>query len=101
MKSYSDDPEWADVVPTLQDDGELNSLAAIAYTEDYSEAMSYLRSVMANNELSERVLDLTEHLISLNPSHYTVWSGICSLHSVDCTGTDDPVGCTAPKRSSR
>lgn len=28
---------------------------------------------MASKEHSSRVLDLTEHIISLNPAHYTVW----------------------------
>jgi len=28
---------------------------------------------MAKNEFSERVLSLTEHIISMNPAHYTVW----------------------------
>jgi protein farnesyltransferase/geranylgeranyltransferase type-1 subunit alpha len=35
--------------------------------------MSYLRAVMKANEHSERCLKLTEHIISMNPSHYTVW----------------------------
>lgn len=70
---YHDDPAWADIEPLQQDDGSLHPLAAIAYTDEYSEAMGYLRAVMAKNEFSERVLDLTEHIISMNPAHYTVW----------------------------
>ena len=73
MGRYSDSENWRDVVPIPQDDGGPNPLAAIAYTEDYSEAMSYLRAVMAENEKSERVLSLTEDVISMNPAHYTVW----------------------------
>lgn len=72
-KYYHDDEAWADVEPLPQDDGGLHPLAAIAYTEEYSEAMGYLRAVMAKNEFSERVLGLTEHIISMNPAHYTVW----------------------------
>lgn len=72
-KFYHDDEAWADVVPLAQDDGGMHPLAAIAYTEEYSEAMGYLRAVMADNEFSERVLDLTEHIINMNPAHYTVW----------------------------
>jgi protein farnesyltransferase/geranylgeranyltransferase type-1 subunit alpha len=72
-KYYHDDEAWADVEPLPQNDGGLHPLAAIAYTEEYSEAMGYLRAVMANNEFSERVLGLTEHIISMNPAHYTVW----------------------------
>ncbi|KAF2474885.1 farnesyltransferas-like protein [Lindgomyces ingoldianus] len=70
---YHDDPAWSDVEPIAQDDGGPNPLAAIAYTDEYSEAMGYLRAVMANNEYSERVLSLTEHIITMNPAHYTVW----------------------------
>ena len=73
MTQYSEDEAWADIEPLPQDDGGAHPLAAIAYTEEYSEAMSYLRAIMAKNEMSERVLDLTEHIISMNPAHYTVW----------------------------
>lgn len=73
MGNYSDSEQWEDVVPIPQDDGGPNPLAAIAYTEEYSEAMSYLRAVMADNEKSERVLELTEDIIKMNPAHYTVW----------------------------
>ncbi len=36
-------------------------------------AMGYLRAIIAAKEYSARVLDLTEHIISLNAAHYTVW----------------------------
>ncbi|KAF1845689.1 farnesyltransferas-like protein [Cucurbitaria berberidis CBS 394.84] len=72
-KFYHDDEAWADIEPLAQDDGGMHPLAAIAYTEEYSEAMGYLRAVMAQSEFSERVLELTEHIISMNPAHYTVW----------------------------
>jgi protein farnesyltransferase/geranylgeranyltransferase type-1 subunit alpha len=72
-KYYDDDEAWADIEPLPQDDGGLHPLAAIAYSEEYSQAMGYLRAVMAKNEFSERVLALTEHIISMNPAHYTVW----------------------------
>jgi protein farnesyltransferase/geranylgeranyltransferase type-1 subunit alpha len=35
--------------------------------------MGYLRAIMAAKEYSPRVLKLTEHIISLNAAHYTVW----------------------------
>jgi len=70
---YSEDPAWADVEPLPQDDGGPNALATIAYSEEYRETMEYLRAVMAANEMSQRVLDLTAHIIGLNPAHYTVW----------------------------
>ncbi|TKX25179.1 protein farnesyltransferase/geranylgeranyltransferase type-1 subunit alpha [Elsinoe australis] len=73
MGNYTDYPKWADIAPFPQDDGGPNPLAAISYTEGYAEAMSYLRAVMAANELSERALELTEDIIGMNPAHYTVW----------------------------
>lgn len=69
---YSVHPLWQDVDPIPQAD-QSNALAAIAYHPRYSEAMSYLRAVMAENEVSERALTLTEDLIAMNPAHYTVW----------------------------
>lgn len=36
MGRYEGDPDWDDVVPIPQDDGE-NALAAIAYTDEYAE----------------------------------------------------------------
>ncbi|KAI9816993.1 MAG: hypothetical protein M1826_001688 [Phylliscum demangeonii] len=71
--SYRDNPVWTDIVPVPQDEGGPNPLAAIAYSDEYAEAMAYFRAVMAADEFSERVLDLTEHIIDLNPAHYTVW----------------------------
>lgn len=73
MGKYLDSDAWSDVVPSPQDDGCANPLAAIAYSENYSEAMSYLRAVMWNNEKSDRALKLTENIIEMNPAHYTVW----------------------------
>ncbi|KAJ1329730.1 protein farnesyltransferase/geranylgeranyltransferase type-1 subunit alpha [Microdochium nivale] len=70
--SYALDPEWDDVAPIPQAEPE-HALAAIAYPEDYAEAMAYLRAVMASKEHSPRCLQLTEHIISMNPAHYTVW----------------------------
>ena len=70
---YESDERWTDVVPIPQDEGGPNPLAAIAYTDEYSQAMSYLRAVMANDEKSMRIMDLTEHIIKMNPAHYTVW----------------------------
>lgn len=37
------------------------------------DAMNYFRAVAAAEERSERVLELTESIIRINPSHYTVW----------------------------
>lgn len=73
MAYYSESSEWADIIPIPQDDGGLNPLAAIAYPDEYSEATSYLRALMAKNEKSERALRLTVDIIGMNPAHYTVW----------------------------
>lgn len=70
--AYASNPTWDDVVPIPVEDGE-GALAAIAYPEDYAEAISYLRAVMAKKEHSPRCLRLTEDIISMNPAHYTVW----------------------------
>jgi protein farnesyltransferase/geranylgeranyltransferase type-1 subunit alpha len=75
---YSESPEWADVTPIPLNDGtdggqNATPLAVITYQPVYLEATSYLRAVMAANELSERALALTEDVISMNPAHYTVW----------------------------
>jgi protein farnesyltransferase/geranylgeranyltransferase type-1 subunit alpha len=37
------------------------------------DATSYFRAVVKANEHSQRVLDLTLHIINMNPAHYTVW----------------------------
>jgi protein farnesyltransferase/geranylgeranyltransferase type-1 subunit alpha len=69
---YQEDPDWEDIIPIPQDDGD-RPLAQIAYTEEYAEAMSYLRAIMAKEEYSERALKITEHITEMNPAHYTVW----------------------------
>ncbi|KAF7552019.1 hypothetical protein G7046_g7553 [Stylonectria norvegica] len=66
------DPEWDDVMPISQDEPE-GALAQIAYPDEYAEAISYLRAVMAAEECSPRCLRLTENVIYMNPAHYTVW----------------------------
>ncbi|KAK5630842.1 hypothetical protein RRF57_006557 [Xylaria bambusicola] len=70
--TYANDPEWDDVVPIPQEEPE-GALAAIAYADDYAEAMAYLRAVMVLKEHTPRCLRLTEDIIDMNPAHYTVW----------------------------
>ncbi|KAJ2758622.1 CAAX geranylgeranyltransferase alpha subunit, partial [Coemansia nantahalensis] len=65
--------EWKDVTPLPQDDGE-NPICPIAYTDEYREAMDYLRAVMAQGEVSQRALALTTRVIETNPGHYTAWA---------------------------
>ncbi|KAG2178052.1 hypothetical protein INT43_003305 [Umbelopsis isabellina] len=69
---YASNPAWADVQPIPQDDG-ANPLVPIAYSREYSEAMDYFRAVSRTNEKSQRVLELTAHIIDMNPAHYTIW----------------------------
>ncbi|KAF7344501.1 hypothetical protein MSAN_01932000 [Mycena sanguinolenta] len=69
---YSTRPEWADVVPIPQYE-KANPLAPILYSEEYKDATDYLRAVVKSGEKSERVLQLTEHVIRLNPAHYSAW----------------------------
>lgn len=74
--TYGSNPEWADITPIPLNDGSesgIMPLASIAYPDEYLEATSYLRAVMAANEMSERALKLTADVISMNPAHYTVW----------------------------
>ncbi|KAK2748319.1 CAAX geranylgeranyltransferase alpha subunit [Myotisia sp. PD_48] len=93
MSDYSTDPTWADVTPIPLDDGTgyyadgdttasgdsgsfskpILPLAQITLTKEYAEATSYLRALQMKNEMSERALALTAHIILLSPSHYTVW----------------------------
>eukprot|EP00730_Choanoeca_flexa_P003275 TRINITY_DN1134_c0_g1_i1.p1 TRINITY_DN1134_c0_g1~~TRINITY_DN1134_c0_g1_i1.p1 ORF type:complete len:300 (+),score=62.64 TRINITY_DN1134_c0_g1_i1:113-1012(+) len=68
----AENPDWADVKPIPQDDGP-RPACAIAYTDEFREAMDYFRAVMHAKEMSIRALDLTTHVISLNAANYTVW----------------------------
>ncbi|CAD6944445.1 unnamed protein product [Tilletia controversa] len=65
-------PIWADVEPVPQADTE-SPLCPILYAPEYSKAMDLLRAFMLKQERSARALALTEHLVKLNPSNYTVW----------------------------
>src|SRR5271169_562489 len=70
---YGSNPAYLGVTPIPQDDGP-HPLAQIAYSDHYSEAMSYLRALMlGEGEMSERALKLTGDIIAMNPAHYTVW----------------------------
>ncbi|KAJ1532528.1 hypothetical protein HK405_000993, partial [Cladochytrium tenue] len=63
---------FADLDPVPQDDGP-DPVAAIAYSGEYTRLMDMFRACLRLNEKSERVLDLTEQVISHNPANYTVW----------------------------
>ncbi|RMZ75848.1 hypothetical protein DV737_g5099, partial [Chaetothyriales sp. CBS 132003] len=83
---YAKSPDWSDVTPIpLLDHGPADqnpalggtdpgtALATIAYSPRYLEAMSYVRALIAGGERSERVLALSEDVIGMSPSHYTIW----------------------------
>ncbi|KAG8803540.1 CAAX geranylgeranyltransferase alpha subunit [Serendipita sp. 399] len=71
-KLYADREEWKDVQPIEQTEIS-NPLIPIFYPPDYKDALDYFRGVVATEERSERVLELTEHIIRMNPAHYSVW----------------------------
>ncbi|CAL1699215.1 unnamed protein product [Somion occarium] len=64
---FSERPDWTDVTPVPQYEG-YNPIAPIFYTPQY-----YFRGIVKTNEKSERVLELTEAIIRLNPAHYSAW----------------------------
>ncbi|KAK0542262.1 CAAX geranylgeranyltransferase alpha subunit [Tilletia horrida] len=65
-------PIWADVKPIPQSDTDA-PLCPILYSPEYSAAMDLLRALRSSQEHSARALTLTEHLVRLNPSNFTVW----------------------------
>ncbi|KZS96213.1 protein prenylyltransferase [Sistotremastrum niveocremeum HHB9708] len=69
---YSERPEWSDIQPIAQYET-VTPVAPIFYSDEYKDATGYFRAVVKANERSERVLQLTEHIIRLNPGHYSVW----------------------------
>ena len=63
---------WSDIEPIPQDDGP-NPVVSINYANEFVKLMDLFRGVLAKGEYSERVLTLTEELLSMNPGSYTVW----------------------------
>ncbi|KAM0746101.1 protein prenylyltransferase [Meredithblackwellia eburnea MCA 4105] len=70
---FASRPGWEDLKPIKQDDA-VNCLVPIAYTEKYRDAMDTFRSLVSTSEKSARGLELTEHLIRMNPGHYSIWN---------------------------
>ncbi|KAH8108791.1 farnesyltransferase [Phellopilus nigrolimitatus] len=70
---YADRLEWADITAISQYEPDANPIAPIFYTAAYKDATDYFRGIVKIGELSERVLELTESIIRLNPAHYSAW----------------------------
>lgn len=69
--SYASMPEWKDITPiTIRSE---TSIMDLTYTPKFEEAFSYLRAVIAKDELSERAFRLTAECIDLQRSNFTVW----------------------------
>ncbi|CCM03299.1 uncharacterized protein FIBRA_05427 [Fibroporia radiculosa] len=69
---YAERPDWADVTPLQQYQG-VDPLAPINYSTEYQDATDYFRGIVKTGEISLRVLQLTEHIIRMNPGHYSAW----------------------------
>ncbi|XP_031634077.1 protein farnesyltransferase/geranylgeranyltransferase type-1 subunit alpha [Contarinia nasturtii] len=69
---YARRPEWKDVTPLEQDDGE-NPVVVIAYSDRFKDVYNYFRAIIASGEKSLRALYLTDDALKLNASNYTVW----------------------------
>jgi len=69
---YCERPDWGDLTPLEQYEN-LTPIAPILYSEEYKDATNYFRGIVKVGEKSERVLELTEVIIRLNPAHYSAW----------------------------
>ncbi|KAF8609311.1 farnesyltransferase [Ceratobasidium sp. AG-I] len=70
---YATRQDWSDLAPIPQHDPDFTPLCPIMYSSEYRDAMDYFRAIAKAGERSQRGLELTEHLINLNPAHYSVW----------------------------
>lgn len=59
MGKYEGNPEWDDVVPIPQDDGE-GALAQIAYTDEYAEGRSGSYAALGHADLHSKLWGISE-----------------------------------------
>ncbi|ENN75359.1 protein farnesyltransferase/geranylgeranyltransferase type-1 subunit alpha [Dendroctonus ponderosae] len=69
---FKDRPEWKDITPLKQDDGE-HPMIAIDYTPEFEDCFDYFRAILQKKEYSDRALLLTKTAAAFNPANYTVW----------------------------
>lgn len=69
---YKDRKDWADVKP-IEEDSVRRKVLNIAYSEEFLDAMGYLRAIMMKDERSSRAFELTDSALQLNPANYTAW----------------------------
>ena len=69
---FSESSTWCDVTP-IPMSPQVNELFNLKYDKDYSDSLSILRAVIQSGELSERVLELTSHLITIIPNNPAFW----------------------------
>ncbi|VDM33953.1 unnamed protein product [Hydatigera taeniaeformis] len=70
---FRDRPEWADVTPLKQDESP-RGVVRIAYSDAFVDVHDYVRAVMAVDERSPRVLELTAEALRMNAANYSIWA---------------------------
>ena len=73
FRYFRDRPEWADVTPIKQDESP-RGVVRIAYSDAFVDVHDYVRAVMAVDERSPRVLELTAEALQMNAANYSVWA---------------------------
>ncbi|KAJ1507431.1 CAAX geranylgeranyltransferase alpha subunit, partial [Coelomomyces lativittatus] len=68
---YSDRPEWKDIQPIPVHTESPYPFAPISFSKEYLDAMAYY--LVAKEETSLRLFELTTHLVALNSALYCVW----------------------------